>query len=266
MYNVKHYAYIGKSWIKGNSSDGGCYYFPYIKQYYSDQARAAQVEAACASGNAIATTAEDQSAYSFWQVQKMNESRSEIFGISATCEESDDPEVGTYDGPISKPVSKNCDEMISALFPGGIPRTQAEIAQYQTVVSVPITNKDGSRGVRNLKLHKAIANDVVKALTDAQNAGFVVYDVQSARDWGRCVSSSGGATCGLTMSQHCYGLAVDINVPENPFIHGPNPYASSPYAITHNTALYRSFTSLGWGWGGDWRSKQDYMHFSYMGT
>jgi hypothetical protein len=156
--------------------------------------------------------------------------------------------------------------MISALYPSGVPGDKAGLDSYQVLTTVPITTKAGEKTTRQIYLHKLIANDVVKALQAAQDEGFVVYDVQSSRDWNRCISSTGGATCGLKMSQHCYGLAVDINVAENPFTdQGYN--SSSPYAITHNTALYKTFKSLGWGWGGDWKqAKKDYMHFSYMGT
>ena len=178
-------------------------------------------------------------------------------GLSATVS-------GTYDD--NKPVSRDCKNMINALWPNGVPSDQAGLQSYQVATTVPITKKDGTKTTKTIYLHKLIANDVVQALQAAQDEGFVVYDVQSSRNWDRCISSKGGATCGLTMSQHCYGLAVDINVAENPYVKGPNPSASSPYAINHNTALYRKFKSLGWGWGGDWKSKQDYMHFSYMGT
>ncbi len=170
-------------------------------------------------------------------------------------------------GGGTKPVSKECSTMTSSLFPGGIPKTQAEISKYLTTVTVAVTTKSGQKKSQSLTLHSAIASDVVKALQDAQNAGFKVYDVQSMRGWNRCSTETGGATCGLTMSQHCYGLAVDINVAENPFVASANPYASSEFAINHNTQLYKSFVSLGWGWGGDWKqAKKDYMHFSYMGT
>ncbi|HLK01515.1 MAG TPA: M15 family metallopeptidase, partial [Streptosporangiaceae bacterium] len=53
-----------------------------------------------------------------------------------------------------------------------------------------------------------------------------------------------------TWAQHAYGLAVDINPFENPEIRSGK--ADPPAAI-------------GWPWGGDWNSLQDYMHFSANG-
>ena len=77
-------------------------------------------------------------------------------------------------------------------------------------------------------------------------------------------------------AQHAYGLAVDINPFENPEIQGGqvDPAAAAPWAdrsrvspaiITEGDAAWRAFRSIGWTWGGDWRSLKDYMHFSANG-
>jgi hypothetical protein len=80
-----------------------------------------------------------------------------------------------------------------------------------------------------------------------------------------------------TFSQHSYGLAVDINPIENPFVvdgYVRNRYAR-PYVdrsrqaigmIHEDDVVVRSFAAIGWGWGGHWHSGQDYMHFSRSGT
>ena len=84
VYYVKHYAYIGDKWIKGGSGSGGCYYFPYIKQYYTDSNRASEVEKACQSGSAIKTNDADQYAYSGYQIEKSAKIRQSLFGISTS--------------------------------------------------------------------------------------------------------------------------------------------------------------------------------------
>ena len=38
------------------------------------------------------------------------------------------------------------------------------------------------------------------------------------------------------------------------------------YSIQANSILVTTFKSMGWGWGGEWNSSKDYMHFSFMGT
>lgn len=87
------YAYIGANWYNpGSSSDGGCYYFPYIKQYMS-QRRAMTVEGACSASRYCSGTVceptndEDQLAYSKWQVSKMVTIGEGVFG-SVTADEA----------------------------------------------------------------------------------------------------------------------------------------------------------------------------------
>lgn len=84
------YAYIGRYWFNpGSWSDGGCVYYPYIKEYLSTS-RSQTVANACSGAKCymgggsgcVATTDEDQLAYSKWQVYKMAENRKGIFGIA----------------------------------------------------------------------------------------------------------------------------------------------------------------------------------------
>jgi hypothetical protein len=76
-------------------------------------------------------------------------------------------------------------------------------------------------------------------------------------------------------SQHAFGLAVDLNPVENPYVgcgQSRDP-ASRPYfnrsrhrpgMVTR--AVIGAFASIGWGWGGSWAgSTKDYMHFSASG-
>ena len=85
VFTKGHYAYIGDRWIKGSASDGGCYYFPLIKEYYTDKARAAEVESACSiscSGDAcLKTNDADQEAYGYYQIRSMTKARYNIWGL-----------------------------------------------------------------------------------------------------------------------------------------------------------------------------------------
>lgn len=87
------YAYIGNNWYNpGSSSEGGCYYFPYIKQYMSS-GRIITVENACSENKKCSgtmcelTNDEDQLAYSKWQVSKMVSVGNSVFG-SVTSQEA----------------------------------------------------------------------------------------------------------------------------------------------------------------------------------
>jgi len=77
-------------------------------------------------------------------------------------------------------------------------------------------------------------------------------------------------------SEHAYGRAIDINPLENPeILHGRVlPPAGAAYVnrrrrargmIHTGDAVVRAFGSVGWRWGGDWRSPKDYQHFSATG-
>jgi hypothetical protein len=75
-------------------------------------------------------------------------------------------------------------------------------------------------------------------------------------------------------SQHAYGRAIDINPIENPYVGcgRTRTRASVPYLDRSRlrrgmvtAAVVQAFRSVGWGWGGDWTSVKDYMHFSATG-
>jgi hypothetical protein len=82
-----------------------------------------------------------------------------------------------------------------------------------------------------------------------------------------------GAT---TYSQHAYGLAVDVNPFQNPYLKGDLvlPELASAYKdrsrqrpgmILPGGPVVRAFASTGWGWGGSWQSLKDLQHFSANG-
>ncbi len=75
-------------------------------------------------------------------------------------------------------------------------------------------------------------------------------------------------------SMHAYGEAIDINPIENPYVGcgRTRSKASVPYLDRSKLrpgmvtpAVVQAFRSVGWGWGGDWTSVKDYMHFSASG-
>ena len=77
-------------------------------------------------------------------------------------------------------------------------------------------------------------------------------------------------------SQHAYGLAVDVNPFQNPYHRGDVvlPELATSYLdrrdvragmIRPGGPVVRAFASVGWRWGGDYRSLKDFMHFSANG-
>jgi hypothetical protein len=101
-------------------------------------------------------------------------------------------------------------------------------------------------------------------------------DVSGSFDCRQAVPSpcTGGRGTG-TWSMHAYGLAVDLNPVENPYVgcgQSRDP-ATKPYfdRSRHRRGMVtprvvEAFRSLGWGWGGSWTGNtKDYMHFSSTG-
>lgn len=90
----------------------------------------------------------------------------------------------------------------------------------------------------------------------------------------RTVTGSSG-----NLSNHAYGLAIDLNPLENPYVRlDGNGYGSSEHegsqayiydrdsavmahVIDYNDLAYQLFTAHGFTWGGDWSNPKDYQHF-----
>jgi hypothetical protein len=86
-----------------------------------------------------------------------------------------------------------------------------------------------------------------------------------------CVGGSGTGS----WSMHAYGLAVDINPRENPYVgcgQSRDPATRRYFdRSVHRRGMVtrraiQAFRSVGWGWGGSWTGDtKDYMHFSSTG-
>lgn len=77
-------------------------------------------------------------------------------------------------------------------------------------------------------------------------------------------------------SAHAYGLAIDLNPFNNPYVHGDLvlPELASSYlerdwvrsGMTRDGGpAVTAFESIGWKWGGRWPGPVDFMHFSANG-
>jgi hypothetical protein len=85
---------------------------------------------------------------------------------------------------------------------------------------------------------------------------------------------TGGRGTG-SWSMHAYGLAVDLNPVENPYVgcgQSRDPAAKRYFDRSRHRRgmvtrrVIGAFGSIGWGWGGSWAGNtKDYMHFSSTG-
>jgi D-alanyl-D-alanine carboxypeptidase len=78
-------------------------------------------------------------------------------------------------------------------------------------------------------------------------------------------------------SMHAFGLAIDINPVQNPYVAGSHvsPPAGEDYVdrsrhakgmIHAGDRVVRAFAAVGWEWGGYWSYPKDYQHFSSTGS
>ncbi|MQY05124.1 hypothetical protein ACRB68_31910 [Actinomadura sp. RB68] len=84
-------------------------------------------------------------------------------------------------------------------------------------------------------------------------------------------------TGGTGWSRHSYGLAVDVNPCENPYVDSDGHIdhkdcvkfgdrkRRDPGVIHAGDKVVKAFAGIGWGWGGDWNGIKDYQHFSSSG-
>jgi hypothetical protein len=77
-------------------------------------------------------------------------------------------------------------------------------------------------------------------------------------------------------SMHAYGLAIDVNPVENPYVLGDRVLPPRgrryldrarvrPGMAVPGSVVVRAFEAIGWRWGGRWRDTPDYQHFSTTG-
>jgi hypothetical protein len=148
---------------------------------------------------------------------------------------------------------------------------------------------DGNPRVGSLVVHRRVTGDAVAVFRRLHAARFPIRrmvpvsayrgdddasmaaDNTSAFNCRAAVGSASGS-----WSMHAYGLAIDVNPVENPYLLGgrPRPPAGRRYLdrapprpgmAVAGGVLVRAFEARGWKWGGRWRGAPDYQHFSTTG-
>jgi hypothetical protein len=133
-------------------------------------------------------------------------------------------------------------------------------------------------------VHASVAQDIVEVFRAVYEARFPIEEMRvvAAGELDLPPTGDGNNTTafvcrtrveGTSWSRHAYGLAVDVNPFHNPYVRGDLvvPELASAYTdrswaragmVLPGDAVTAAFGSIGWGWGGDWRSAKDWMHFS----
>jgi hypothetical protein len=144
----------------------------------------------------------------------------------------------------------------------------------------------GARRTGRMVVNARVVDDVVAVFRDLYATGFPIRSMQPVDAYGgdddrsMAADNTSAFNCrnavgGSGWSQHAYGLAVDVNPVENPYLYGGQvlPPNGAAYADRSRhrrgmaypgSAVNRAFARQGWSWGGRWRNP-DYQHFSTNG-
>lgn len=156
------------------------------------------------------------------------------------------------------------------------------------VMRVRHLDQQGRTVTGELVVHKLVVDQVASAFQAMYLARFPVARMQRIDAYGgsdfasieanntsafNCRRESG--TGSGRWSLHAYGVAIDINPIQNPFVSASGTVAhsasrayrtrkvrKSPLQIMPSDTVDTAFASLGWQWGGDWQPYQDYQHFA----
>ena len=154
-------------------------------------------------------------------------------------------------------------------------------------VRVSFVGFEGLRHTGELLVNRSAASQVVRVFEQLYAARFPIEEMRITRraeldapptgDGNDTGAYACRATRGsTTYSQHAYGLAIDVNPFQNPYVKGDVvlPELASAYLerdwrrpgmITPDGPVVRAFASIGWTWGGTWSSLKDLQHFSANG-
>lgn len=160
---------------------------------------------------------------------------------------------------------------------------------YDTLRYVNLLYYDFNGNVQNGELicHKAIAQDVVEIFYELYKIRYPIekitlIDAYQGDD--ELSMQDNNTSCfnyrvrpSGKLSNHSYGLAIDLNPFYNPYIinkkngtthvfpAGSEAYADRtqafPHKIDKEDTAYRLFIQHGFTWGGAWRTNKDYQHF-----
>ncbi len=131
-------------------------------------------------------------------------------------------------------------------------------------------------------VNKKCRNSIRTIFNELMNIRFPIYSVKpiSFFEWNDSLSMAQNNTSSFNyrtvdgtskMSDHAYGLAIDINPLLNPYIkenYFSKPInavydTTAPGTIHTNSEVVKIFKKHGWKWGGDFYNIKDYQHFYY---
>ena len=154
------------------------------------------------------------------------------------------------------------------------------------VVTVTHYNFDAKIITGEIMVHKNIAEKVVNVFQELFDRKFAIHSLKLIQEFeGNDILSMEANNSSAfnfrkiantnKVSQHSYGIAIDINPVQNPYIKNNNeiiiiqPQSGKDFLDRTNIRsgmveeIVDLFKDHGFNWGGDWTSLKDYQHFEY---
>lgn len=178
------------------------------------------------------------------------------------------------------------DEVIEKIT--GMSYIENDNIRVEELVYVQVTHWgfDDKEYVGKIILNKKVADDVVEIFKELYEAKFPIekiriIDEYDANDELSMLDNNSSAFCYREiagskgkLSKHSYGIAIDINPIQNPYVKNDIvlPESGKEYLdrdnvrkgmIIEGDACYNAFVDRGWTWGGEWNSLKDYQHFEF---
>ncbi len=160
-----------------------------------------------------------------------------------------------------------------------------DFIKYDDLKYLEVAYKDfeGKTQIGELIVNKNISKDVLAIFKELYDNGYKIEKMNLIDDYmaNDDLSMKDNNTSAFNfrnigdqdiLSQHAYGLAIDINPLQNPYVKDgmASIEESQEYVIRENKRLgmidkddicVKIFKEHGWEWGGDWVSPKDYQHF-----
>jgi D-alanyl-D-alanine carboxypeptidase len=181
------------------------------------------------------------------------------------------------------PITPAVRARMGATWTPGCPVALADL-RYLTV---SFRGFDGRAHTGELVVNRRVAADVVSVFARLYAARFPIEEMRlvTTADLEAHPTGDGNDTAAFVCrpargqtrwSAHAYGLAIDLDPFQNPFHRGDLvlPELASAYLdradrrpgmIFPGDVVTTAFASIGWTWGGTFRTPKDLMHFSATG-
>jgi hypothetical protein len=140
----------------------------------------------------------------------------------------------------------------------GNPTRPGWAAEHLVPVAVPFAMHMDSISIHSIQVNRIAATSLSRILVNIWN--LCEHKQENVCDCGCDVYSGCWAVRpirgGSAWSMHSFGLAIDLNAPENPL-----GASESKTLFASDSPVVTAFKQEGWVWGGDWRGRRDAMHF-----